>query len=418
MHETELSKDRFIIVGIENENSGMTLEESLDELEELIQTSGAEVAGRIAQKRERAHPAHYLGKGKVDELKDTISLFNATGIVCDDELSSTQIRNLSEMLDVKILDRTLIILDIFAGRASSLEGKVQVELAQQKYRLSHLTGMGKNLSRLGGGIGTRGPGEKKLETDRRHIKDRIVELEAKLKEIETHRQVLRGRRERKSEVVFSLVGYTNAGKSTLLNTLTGAGIFASDQLFATLDTTSRALSLGNASKVLLTDTVGFINKLPHSLIKAFRSTLDELRYADIIIHVVDASSPSRALHMEVVYDTLKDLKCTGKPVITVYNKIDKCTEYPLPPDENAKYHIKMCAVTGDGAEALTKAAEDILKSMRNKISAVVPYEEGSLLNMARTKSEIIKEEYRESGIYIEAYVTEEIYNKISKYITD
>lgn len=417
MHETKMDLDQFILVGIDTESGTMTAEESLLELKELVETTGATVSDMLMQKRDYPHPGHYLGKGKIDELKDLISLHNATGIVCDDELSAVQLRNLSNLLDVKILDRTLVILDIFASRASSAEGKVQVELAQQKYRLSRLSGIGKSLSRLGGGIGTRGPGEKKLETDRRHIRNRISELEDQLKQIELHRAVLRDKRERNSEIVISLVGYTNAGKSTLLNCLSNSAVYASNQLFATLDTTARSISFGNSSKAILTDTVGFISKLPHNLIKAFRSTLDELKYSDILLHVVDASNPSRSEQMAVVYHTLKELSVLDKPIITIYNKMDRDIELPLPSDINARKEVKMSAVSGDGKDILLNTIEELLQEMRIKISALIPYNEGALSNMLRQKSEIISEEYAENGIFIEAYVNRELFNRVSPYMT-
>lgn len=416
MHETKMELDQLILVGIDTDEGAMAADESLLELKELVETTGAVVSDMLMQKREYPHPGHYLGKGKIDELKDLISLHNATGIVCDDGLSAVQLRNLSNLLDVKILDRTLVILDIFASRASSAEGKVQVELAQQKYRLSRLSGLGKSLSRLGGGIGTRGPGEKKLETDRRHIRNRISELEDHLKQIELHRAVLRDKRERNSEIVISLVGYTNAGKSTLLNCLSDSSVYASNQLFATLDTTARSISFGNSSKAILTDTVGFISKLPHNLIKAFRSTLDELKYSDILLHVVDASSPSRSEHMAVVYSTLKELSVLDKPIITIYNKMDRDVDLPLPSDIHARKEVKMSALSGEGKDILFTAIEGILQEMRIKISALIPYNEGALSNMLRQKSEIISEEYVENGLFIEAYVNRELYNRLSPYM--
>ena len=287
LHENKDTEERLILVGIELEDkdspSAMAVEACLDELEELVNTAGATAVARTIQRREKVHPAHYLGKGKIEELKMMIHTYDATGIVCDDELSPAQLKNLEKMLETKVMDRTIVILDIFAGRAISGEGKIQVELAQLKYRMSRLTGMGASMSRLGGGIGTRGPGEKKLETDRRHIKERIAELNRDLKEIQTHRELLRSQRNKKGTPVVSLVGYTNAGKSTTLNVLTQAGVLAEDKLFATLDTTTRKVELPGGSEILLTDTVGFIQKLPHHLIQAFRATLEELKYADILL---------------------------------------------------------------------------------------------------------------------------------------
>lgn len=313
LHELNELEERVILVAVEmderSSRSAMDTDACLDELEELVKTAGGTAVARSVQKRERIHPGHYLGTGKIEELKAMLSAYDATGIVCDDELSPAQLRNLEQMLGTKVMDRTIVILDIFAARALSGEGKIQVELAQLKYRLSRLTGMGASMSRLGGGIGTRGPGEKKLETDRRYIKERIAELNKDAQEIRTHRELLRAQRSKKGTPVISLVGYTNAGKSTILNRLSDAGVLAEDKLFATLDTTTRKIELPGGSEVFLTDTVGFIQKLPHHLVQAFRATLEELQYADILLHVVDASDANRAEHIEVVYDTLRSLGC-------------------------------------------------------------------------------------------------------------
>ncbi|MCD8036064.1 MAG: GTPase HflX, partial [Clostridiales bacterium] len=314
LYDVEKPQERVILVAVDED--GSVGDKYLNELEELADTAGAATVGRMIQHREKRHPGHYIGKGKAEELKMMIAALDADGIITDDELSPAQMRNLEDMLDTKVMDRTMVILDIFAARAMSNEGKIQVELAQLKYRLTRLTGQGTALSRLGGGIGTRGPGEKKLETDRRYIKERIAELDRELKNIETHRELLRSGRDKKGIVNVSLVGYTNAGKSTLLNRLTDAEVLAEDKLFATLDTTARALKLPSGTAIMLTDTVGFIRKLPHHLIQAFRATLEELNYADILLHVVDASNPERAEQMMTVYDTLKDLGCAETPVIT------------------------------------------------------------------------------------------------------
>ncbi len=301
-HVSEQTPERVILIGIDLDNNE-TAEVCLDELEELVKTAGAVSVAKVIQKRERIHSGHYIGKGKLEEVKMMLKTYDASGIVCDDELSPAQMKNLEQILQTKIMDRTMVILDIFASRAISKEGKIQVELAQLKYRLSRLSGIGASMSRLGGGIGTRGPGETKLETNRRYIKDRIGELNQELKQIETHRQLLRNQRSKKSTPLISLVGYTNAGKSTLINALTDAGVLAEDKLFATLDTTTRKVKLPNGTEVLLTDTVGFIQKLPHHLIQAFRATLEELNFADILIHVVDASNINRQQQMDVVYQT-------------------------------------------------------------------------------------------------------------------
>ena len=416
MHDTKKNKEKFILVAVETENLTLDVDRSLDELEELVKTSGGEVCGRIIQKRDVPHRGHYVGTGKVDEIKDLISLYDAEGIVCDDELSNTQIRNLAQELDVKVLDRTLLILDIFANRALSAEGKAQVLLAQLKYRLSHLSGIGKSLSRLGAGIGTRGPGETKLETDRRHIRNRITELTEELRNIENHRKVLRDNRKRQSSVVVSLVGYTNAGKSTIMNTFTGSDVYADNKLFATLDTTARKLSLNGQSEVILTDTVGFIHKLPATLVKAFRATLEELKYSDIIIHVVDAASPYRDMHIKVVYDTLSDLEISGKPIITVFNKMDLEVEFPLPTDKMATKEVLLSAIENRGHEDFINSILDILKEMRKPIKLLIPYTEGSLLNIIRERCEILEEEYQNNGVYILAYVDDEIFNRSEKFI--
>ena len=314
MFDLREEQERVILVGVQ-ENGGANAEESLDELAELASTAGAKVEGRLVQVREAIHPGTYIGKGKLEELKILVRACDATGIICDDELSSIQLKGLEEALECKIMDRTLLILDIFAARAVSSEGKIQVELAQLKYRASRLSGLGTSLSRLGGGIGTRGPGEKKLETDRRLIRTRITQLKRELEEVRQHRELLREGRKRSKIPVAALVGYTSAGKSSLLNALTGSEILADAMLFSTLDTTTRSLTLPDGQEILLTDTVGFINKLPHHLIDAFRSTLEEARYADYILHVVDTSNPQMELQMQVVYDTLRELKVEDKKIV-------------------------------------------------------------------------------------------------------
>lgn len=417
LHITEEMKERVILVGVDQDTIGMDTESCLDELDELVKTAGAESVARIIQKRERVHPAHYLGKGKIEELQVMINAYDATGIVCDDELSPAQIKNLEQMLNTKIMDRTMVILDIFASRAISREGKIQVELAQLKYRLSRLAGIGASMSRLGGGIGTRGPGETKLEVDRRYIKSRIAELNSELKEIETHRQLLRNQRDKKGKPVVSLVGYTNAGKSTLINYLTNAGVLAEDKLFATLDTTTRKVKLTNGSEILLTDTVGFIQKLPHNLVQAFRATLEEMKYADILLHVVDVSNSQRKEHMNVVYNTLRELGCEETPVITVFNKVDKeDVEYPLPLDTKARSTVKISAKTGKGTDDMLTTVEELLKSFRKSIKVLIPYQEGSLISYIHGKCEIISEEHTETGYLIEAYVNDETENRLKLYI--
>lgn len=419
LYETEKEIEKVILVGIDTGDNEFDTESCLDELGDLAKTAGAEVVGRLIQKREAINKATYLGKGKIEELKNYIEMVEATGIICDDELNPNQIRNLENTLDTKVMNRTLLILDIFAKRASSAEGKVQVELAQLKYNLAHLTGRGKEMSRLGGGIGTRGPGEKKLETDRRNISDRISDLNKELKEIERHRGVLREKRMETGVPVIALVGYTNAGKSTLLNTLTGAGVLAENMLFATLDTTTRAVETDSGAKYLFTDTVGFIQKLPHNLIKAFKATLEEAKYADILVHVVDASNPKRSEQMNIVYKTLKELGADDKPVITVYNKIDKeDVEKPLFTDKRALETISISAKNGLNINTLLQKAEEIIKSFKKSIKVVIPYNMGQLLSIVHGNCEITDSENREDGYYFELYADEETENRLRDYIVE
>lgn len=322
VYEIGEEKEKVILVGVRTSENDDT-EESLEELQELADTAQAVVVARVIQNREAVHPGTYIGKGKLEEIKELLWEYQASGIICDDELSPAQTANLTSLLDTKVMDRTLLILDIFAKRAATSEGKIQVELAQLKYRQSRLAGSGISMSRLGGGIGTRGPGEKKLETDRRLIKNRIAQLNRELKDVKCHREVTRELRKKNHLPVAAIVGYTNAGKSTLLNTLTDAEVLEEDQLFATLDPTTRNLNLPSGQAILLTDTVGFIRKLPHHLIEAFKSTLEEAKYADMILHVVDVSNPQMEGQMHVVYETLKRLEVTNKPVVTVFNKMDR-----------------------------------------------------------------------------------------------
>jgi len=406
-HDTSIKPEKFILVGL--------APEGLDELSELVKTSGAESIDRLVQSRERPHPATYLGKGKVEELSDLISLHGATGIVCDDELSNAQIRNLSEALDVKVLDRTLIILDIFANNARTAEAQAQVELAQQRYRLSHLSGLGKSLSRLGGGIGTRGPGEKKLETDRRHIRKRIDELNLELKDIETHRSVQRAARKKSGVFVVSLVGYTNAGKSTLMNALTEADVYASNKLFATLDITTRAFTLPGGASVRLTDTVGFIDKLPHHLVKAFRATLSELEHSDVLVHVADSSSPECAAHVDVVGSVLGDLGVTERPMILALNKSDLGGALPIPSDPYSEKTVQISAKTGAGIPTLLSQIEELLNRGRKFLKVTIPYSDGTLLDKIRNSCEISAEEYVESGVSIEFWANEEFENRVKVY---
>lgn len=411
MIDLKEEKERIILVGVSVSDQDDT-EKSLDELAELAAAAGAETAGRIIQSREQAHPATYIGKGKLKELKDLIWETYATGIICDDELSPAQMGNLQDELEVKVMDRTLVILDIFASRASTSEGKIQVELAQLKYRQSRLTGFGKSLSRLGGGIGTRGPGEKKLEMDRRLIKGRIAQLNRELRDVKRHREVTREQRSRNQVPVAAVVGYTNAGKSTLLNALTGADILAEDKLFATLDPTTRELKLPSKQSVLLTDTVGFIRKLPHHLIEAFRSTLEEAKYADMILHVVDTANPQMDEQMHIVYETLRSLGVKDKPVITVFNKQDKEGAQQTVRDFQADYTVRISAKTTEGLDELKEMIEAVLRGQKVLIEQLYSYKEAAKIQLIRKYGELTAEEYREDGIYVSAYVPVSIYDKV------
>lgn len=359
-YNNDTIKESFILVGVELPGE-KNIDASLDELERLIDTAGAEVVGRIFQKREYVSPATYVGKGKIDEIKALLALTDATGIVCDDELSPAQFKNLEDELDVKVMDRTLVILDIFAQHATTSEGKIQVEMAQLKYRATRLAGFGNSLSRLGGGIGTRGPGEKKIEVDRRRIHDRISQLKKELSRVERVRETNRKRREDNRQKVAAIVGYTNAGKSTLLNRLTAANVLSENKLFATLDPTTRALTYPTGKKLLMTDTVGFIRKLPHNLVEAFKSTLEEAKYADIIIHVVDSSNPDYERQMETVYSTLESLGVSGKPIFTLFNKADCVEGENVFKDPIADKVFMISAKSGTGIAELREFLEEFAK---------------------------------------------------------
>lgn len=409
----ELGKEteRVILVGVSLTEQEDT-RKSLDELKDLASTAGAETVGTVIQSRDQVHQGTYVGKGKIDEIKDLLWELNATGIICDDELSPVQMKNLQDELDTKVMDRTLVILDIFAGRASTSEGKIQVELAQLKYRQSRLTGFGTAMSRLGGGIGTRGPGEKKLEMDRRLIKSRIAQLNRELKDVKRHREVTREQRSRNHIPVAAIVGYTNAGKSTLLNTLTGADILAEDQLFATLDPTTRERKLPSGQEILLTDTVGFINKLPHHLIDAFRSTLEEAKFADLILHVVDAANEQMDQQMYTVYETLNNLGVTDKPVITVFNKQDRPGFDGMARDFRADAVVRISAKTGEGIQELLETIEAVLRQQKIFVENLYSYREAAKIQLIRKFGELKSEEYREDGIYVQAYVPVEIYENV------
>ena len=396
-------EERVVLVGV-SEQDGDDADDSLSELAELVKTAGATVVGTLIQRREKIHPGTYVGTGKVAEIAELVESTGATGIVCDDELSPAQQKNLETYLDTKVMDRTLVILDIFASRATTSEGKIQVELAQLKYRLSRLSGLGKSMSRLGGGIGTRGPGEKKLEVDRRLIRERISKLSADLKDDIAHREVMRKQRLNSHIPIVSIVGYTNAGKSTLLNHMTQAGVLEEDKLFATLDPTSRNYKLPNGQEIILTDTVGFIRKLPHHLIDAFRSTLEEAKFADIILHVVDISNPQADLHILTVYDTLRELGVKDKPVVTLFNKIDKVDELPAVKDFQADHTLYISAKQETGFEKITDILAEIINQSRIYIEQTIPYAKAGVIQQIRKSGNLLEEEYREDGIFVRAYV--------------
>lgn len=410
-YENEQMEEKVILIGV-SEQEGDDAEDSLAELAELVKTAGAVVVGTLIQKRESIHPGTYVGTGKVDEIAQLLAATGATGIVCDDELSPAQMKNLESILATKVMDRTLIILDIFAARATTSEGKIQVELAQLKYRLSRLSGLGKSMSRLGGGIGTRGPGEKKLEMDRRLINDRIAQLNRELKEVVKHRDITRAKREKNDVPVVAIVGYTNAGKSTLLNHLTDAEVLEEDKLFATLDPTTRVLELDGHQQILLTDTVGFIRKLPHHLIEAFKSTLEEAKYADYIFHVVDASNPQMDKQMHIVYETLDRLGVRNKKIVTLFNKMDQRTDDEPLQDFRADHILMISAARNEGLNEIKELVQEMLREDKVYVERVVPYAQAGMIQLVREKGELVSEEYVPEGIAIKAYVPMEVYGKL------
>lgn len=401
-----------VILFAASTNASDDTEESVEELRELVKTAGAETVGVVIQNRENIHPGTYLGKGKIQELKEMVWETGATGVVCDDELSPAQLKNLEDALDTKVMDRTMIILDIFAARAKTREGKIQVELAQLRYRAVRLVGLRNSLSRLGGGIGTRGPGETKLEVDRRRIHERISQLKSELQDVERHRDVVRKQREQSGTLTAAIVGYTNAGKSTLLNKLTGAGILAEDKLFATLDPTTRALTLPGGEKVLLTDTVGFIRKLPHHLVEAFKSTLEEARYCDVILHVVDCSNPQMDMQMHVVYETLRRLDIKDKEIITVFNKVDRPDADTACRDMSADYKVKLSAKTGEGIGELLDLFAVILRNRRIYFEKIFAYRDAGRIQTIRKSGQLLSEEYQDDGIHVKAYVPVELFEEL------
>ncbi|MBQ6583228.1 MAG: GTPase HflX [Mogibacterium sp.] len=406
MEQTEHT-ERYILVAVATGEEEAAWA-SLEELGELLRTAGAEPACLVVQNLPHPDRATYVGSGKARELQEMLAIEEADGIVCDDELSPSQFRNLSDLIDAKVLDRTLLILDIFASHARTREGRIQVEIAQLKYRYSRLRGMGTAMSRLGAGIGTRGPGETKLESDRRVIGKRIKVLSDEIETMKRARETSRKKRMESATSVAAIVGYTNAGKSTLLNALTDSDVLSEDKLFATLDPTTRMARLPDGQEILFTDTVGFINKLPHHLVDAFRSTLEEAKYADIIIHVVDASDPQPDLHCHVVYETLRDLGITGKPVITLWNKCDLITEDIVFTDFQADVSIRISAKTGEGITQFLDELQRILRERRRYVDVVLPYSKTATVAQIRKYGQLLTEEYEADGIHITAYVPPEI----------
>ncbi|NLN40667.1 MAG: GTPase HflX [Clostridiales bacterium] len=407
----EDEQERAILVGLDSDGEGAA---SINELEQLANTAGAVVVGKVIQSRRVPDSSTYIGKGKAEELALLCRANNANLVIFDDELTASQIRNLENIIGLRIIDRTALILDIFARRAISREGKLQVELAQLRYRLPRLTGMGIALSRLGGGIGTRGPGEKKLETDRRHIYRRIREIEKDLEKVKDRRQALRERRQKNRIPVVALVGYTNAGKSSLMNALIGSSVLVENKLFATLDPVSRSIELPNGQQALLVDTVGFINKLPHDLVEAFKSTLEEATYADLLLHVVDSASPNLMDQITVVEELLDSLGC-NQPIITVYNKMDLLDEKQqliLPVKKPVVY---VSATNKVNLNKLVEAITENLPIKRRRVELLIPYTEGQALSQIHDQGQVIKEEYREDGIFIFAELDPITYGKFESY---
>ena len=400
-------KERAVLVGIENE-------EELDELEELLKTAGGVELCRMVQNREKKDSAFFIGKGKLKELQLLVQTVNANIVIFDEELSGAQIRNLEEVLGVKVIDRTQLILDIFAQRARSKEGKLQVELAQLRYIMPRLIGIGAQMSRTGGGIGTRGPGEKKLEIDRRRIRERVTDLDKEIKELRKHRDIQRETRQNGNVFQVCLVGYTNAGKSTLLNSLADTDIYAEDQLFATLDPTTRKVELASGKEILITDTVGFIKKLPHYLVEAFKSTLEEVLYADILIHVIDSSNPEYEAQIKVVLEVLEELGAGSKPIISAFNKIDKTGVVAT---EGMESYVNISAAKKIGLTELLEAVEFHTSQKTKIVNILIPYSDGGMVSMIHNNAyTIIEEEYKENGIHIKAELDNITLGRIIQFI--
>lgn len=412
----EIKKERVLLAGVHLGLKNIiedTTEESIKELYELVKTAGGEVVAEVIQNKSELESGTYMGEGKLEEIRMSIDELSIDCVVFDDELSPIQLRNISELLGVKVLDRSMLILDIFAMRAKSGEGKIQVELAQLKYRLPRLRGLGVVMSRTGGGIGTRGPGETKLETDRRHIHRRIQALTEELSELGKHRELLRSRRKKDGVISVALVGYTNAGKSTLLNALTDANVFAEDKLFATLDPTSRALELEDGRKILLVDTVGFIRKLPHHLVEAFKSTLEEAVVADVLLHVVDSSNPEYENQIIVVDEVLADIGANNKPKITVYNKCDKREDEII---KSSVSDVFISAKKKEGLDELMRVIGDTAPGKKQKMKILVPYSEGSLVSELHNTQKVLSEEYTQEGTVLVLLADSITYNKLRNYI--
>lgn len=406
----EENKERAFLISLDC--GEYDAESSMAELEELAKTSGAEIIGEMIQKRPAPEAATYMGKGALEEICNFCSNHNIDLIIADGELSPVQIRNIEDLTGVRVIDRTTLILDIFASRARSSEGKLQVELAQLKYSLPRLSGKGTALSRLGGGIGTRGPGETKLETDRRHIRFRIQNLKAELDKVEKRRVAMHQRRKKNGALCVAIVGYTNAGKSTLMNRLTDAGVLQEDKLFATLDPTARKLVLPDGRQIMLVDTVGLVRRLPHQLVDAFRSTLEEAVWADVILNVCDASSDECAEHIKVTESVLSDLGCSGKPIINVLNKCDKPTELDFDFFENS---VKISAATGDGIDSLLTAIENALPKDRKRVKILLPFDKMKLSSIVRDGT-VHSEEYTENGVLYDATVNISDIKQLKDYI--
>ncbi len=415
--ELKDKKEKIILAGVHTGCADFlsdTTDESVKELEELVKTAGGEVVGILIQNKSEIETGTYLGTGKLEELRDAVVSLEADVVVFDNELSPIQLKNITDFVGVKVLDRSMLILDIFAMRAKSGEGKLQVELAQLKYTLPRLRGMGTEMSRTGAGIGTRGPGETRLETDRRHISRRIHALEEDIAELKKHRELIRSRRKKDGVITAALVGYTNAGKSTLLNTLTDADVFAENKLFATLDPTSRAITLSDNRKILLVDTVGFIRKLPHHLVEAFKSTLEEAVVADVLLHVIDSSDESMNDQITVTKDVLSSIGAMNKPIIGVYNKTDLCPDLA----GLCHYQRNVCisAKHKTGIDELINALSEEAPGKKQEYTMLIPYSDGSILNTIHNSQKVLSENYTSSGTELKVLLDDESYAKFKEYI--